>query len=84
LSVAAFFERLPVVRARDGLALSLVSGELLSFSDDVEELLPADTSSPPSCSSAAALLAPPCTVTLAMSCSSSGWVFSLTRTTDPH
>jgi len=58
LAVAAFFERLPVVRAGDGLSLLLVPGELGSFSEDVDELVPADTSSPPS-ASAAALLGPP-------------------------
>jgi hypothetical protein len=59
LAVTAFFERLAVVGAGDWSGVSLGSGELLSFSDDVEELVPADTSSPASASSAAAFDAPP-------------------------
>jgi hypothetical protein len=78
-------ERLAVVGAGDGSGFSLCSGELGSFSEDVEELVPADTSSPPSASPAATFDGPPCTVIFAMSVSSSGGcVFSLTRTTDPH
>jgi hypothetical protein len=58
LAVAAFFERLAVVRAGDGDGLLLGSPERGAFSEDVEESVPADTSSPPS-ASAAALDGPP-------------------------
>jgi len=52
-------ERLPVVRAGDWVGVSLVSGEVGSFSEDVSELLEADTSSPASSPSAAAFDGPP-------------------------
>jgi len=48
LAVAAFLERLAVVGAGDGDGVSLGSGLLDGVSSDVEELLPADDSSPPS------------------------------------
>jgi hypothetical protein len=51
-------ERLAVVGAGDGDGVSLGSGEFGSFSEDVDEFVPADTSSPPA-SSAAALDGPP-------------------------
>jgi hypothetical protein len=76
-------ERLPVVGAGDGAGVSLGSGELGSFAEDVDELVPADTSSLPSL--AAALLGPPCTVIFGMSLPSSfGRGLSSIRTTDPH
>jgi hypothetical protein len=54
VAVRARFERLAVVRAGGGVSVSLFSGEVDGFSDDVEELLPGHNSS-----SAAAFVAPP-------------------------
>jgi hypothetical protein len=73
--VRAFPERLPVLGAGFTVALSLVSGEVAAFLEDVDEVVPSasgvgDDCSPPS-SSKVASLAPPWTVVFGMSCPSS-------------
>ncbi|MGV9803946.1 hypothetical protein ACWDTP_38530, partial [Mycobacterium sp. NPDC003449] len=75
-----FFERLAVVRAGDRPPLLLGSSLVCCFSEDVEELVPGDDSSPPSASTASSfsLDGPPCTVTFGMSSPSS------TRLVLPH
>ncbi|MFD5509114.1 hypothetical protein ACFWIB_15235 [Streptomyces sp. NPDC127051] len=74
LSVRAFFERLAVVRARDGDAVSFGSLLVSGLSEDVEELVPGDDAPPssgagaelaggsvsaPAVSGSAAFVAPP-------------------------
>lgn len=71
-AVRPFPERLPVFRTGDGVGVSLSSGFVDGFSDDVEESLPADTPSPSStvAGSGLATLAPPWRVIFGMLSSS--------------
>jgi hypothetical protein len=85
-------ERLPVVRAREGPPLDFVSGEVGSFAEDVDEVVPApsgvgDGCPPPWSGRSAAFDGPACTVLFGMAWASSSIRFcsdSSIRLLAPH